>query len=108
MSTNTFSVWWIDKVEGVVSYRGFVTRRECGGICTLYLSRVKKLSPSTYYDFVMQEGCLKIVIPNHAPWVDHPDVILEGLEHVAHRDVSASYYRVADETMIWVEPVSDG
>ena len=76
--------------------------RECGGICTLYLTYVTKFLPAEADAFGMKDGVLKVVIPKEAPWSDFPEVTLGGLQHVAHRGLSANYYRVADETMIWV------
>jgi hypothetical protein len=105
------SVWWIDKKEGVLLYRGFVTRRECGGICTLYLTQVTKFTPAKVVDFEMQDGVLKVLVPKEAPWVDHSDVMLVGIEQVSDRCFSRNewtYYRASDDTMIWVEPVIDG
>lgn len=111
MSSYAYSVWWVDKKEGAVSLRGFLTRRECGGICTLYLTRVKKFSPAKAAKWAMQNGIVEVLSSNEEPWEDHPDVTLEDLQHIAGRELSpheCTYHRPADDTVIWVERVIDG
>jgi hypothetical protein len=38
----------------------------------------------------MKDEVLRVVIPKEAPWSDFPEVTLGGLQHVAHRDLSAN------------------
>ena len=106
MSRGTCWVWWINEYGNLHSYRAFVTRRECAGECTLYLTYVRRFYWTAPPRGTWDKVTVIPALPVGEPWIDHPDISLEGLRCIesSHIEPSGSaYYRSADKTLIYVE-----
>ena len=110
MSRVTCRVWWINEYGNLHSYRAFVTRRECAGECTLYLTYVRRFNWTAPPRGTWDQATVIPALPVGEPWVDHPDISLEGLRCIELPHIEPSgfaYYRSADKTLIYVEHVTE-
>lgn len=110
MSRITCRVWWINEQGKLFSYRAFVTLRECGGVCALYLTYVRKFNWTAPCDETWTDRSKGPALSSEEPWVDHPDFVLEGLQVVeSHHSQPCgyTYYRAADHTLIFIERVTE-
>jgi hypothetical protein len=106
----TCRVWWVNEYGKMHAYRAFVTRRENGGDCALYLTYVKKFNWSAPSRGAREDSSKVPTLSVGEPWVDHQDIVLEGLRYVEchHSDPNGfTYYRSADRTLIYVEHVTE-
>ena len=110
MSRITCRVWWVNEYGKMHAYRAFVTRRENAGDYSLYLTYVKKFNWTPPARGAREYPANVPTLPVGEPWIDHQDIVLEGLRYVACHNADPNgfaYYRSADRTLIYVEHVTE-